>query len=65
MSEHVTPRLVHVIVQPVFVLDDGDNVSLFEQEPILVKAADWPTYPMRFADEVEAWTERLNSGANT
>jgi hypothetical protein len=48
-------RLLKVIVQPVVVIDDGD--SLLEQvaDPVVVSAADWPTYATEgFARSFEA-----------
>lgn len=55
-------RLVKVIVQPVFVLDDGDNIEAIEHPPVAIPAADWPTYSgERFPAEVAAWQKQLNS----
>jgi hypothetical protein len=48
-------RLVKVIVQPVFVVDDGE--SLVEQiaQPVNVPAAEWPTFATgRFLDGFDA-----------
>ena len=42
MSAHL--RLLKVIVQPVFVVDDGESLSEQTAEPIVVSPADWPTY---------------------
>lgn len=39
-----TLRLLKVIVQPVFVVDDGESLSEQVAQPIEVKPADWPTY---------------------
>lgn len=38
-------RLVKVMVQPVFVLDDGESLTELVADTIVVPAADWPTYP--------------------
>jgi hypothetical protein len=38
-------RLLKVAVQPVFVIDDGENVTERAVEPIIVQPADWPDYP--------------------
>lgn len=55
-------RLVKVIVQPVFVLDDGDTIQEMPHPPIEIPAADWPTYSSeRFPREVAEWEERLNA----
>ncbi len=37
-------RLLKVIVQPVFVIDDGDSLTEQAAEPQVVSARDWPTY---------------------
>lgn len=39
-----TLRLLKVIVQPIFVLDDGEQLTEQTVEPIAVSAAEWPTY---------------------
>lgn len=54
-------RLVKVVVQPVFVLDDGENVTELEHPAIAIPAAEWPTYSSeRFPAEVAAWEAELN-----
>lgn len=37
-------RLLKVIVQPVFVVDDGDSLEEQIAQPVNVSPADWPTY---------------------
>lgn len=55
-------RLVKVLVQPVFVLDDGENVEEIEHPPIAIPAADWPTYSgERFPREIADWEALLNA----
>lgn len=55
-------RLVKVLVQPVFVLDDGDTVSEVDHPAIAIAAADWPTYSgERFPREAAEWEERINA----
>lgn len=49
MSQRTTPRkprlrLLKVIVQPVFILDDGENVSEKVAEPFIVTSADWRAF---------------------
>lgn len=39
-----TLRLLKVIVQPIFVLDDGENLTETAAQPVTVAPADWPTY---------------------
>jgi len=37
-------RLLKVIVQPVFVVDDGEALTEVQAQPGAVSAADWPSY---------------------
>lgn len=54
-------RLVKVVVQPVFVLDDGEDISEIEHPAITIPASEWPAYSgERFQREVEAWQKQLN-----
>lgn len=54
-------RLVKVLVQPVFVLDDGETIEELEHPPMVIPAAEWPTYSSeRFPRETEAWERQLN-----
>jgi hypothetical protein len=54
-------RLVKVVVQPVFVLDDGENITEIEHQPTVIPANEWPTYSsVRFPREVEAWQAQLD-----
>jgi hypothetical protein len=47
-------RLLKVIVQPVFVVDDGEQLLEQAAEPVSVTAAEWPTYASTsFADAFE------------
>jgi hypothetical protein len=57
-------RLVKVIVQPVFVLDDDENVTEIDHQPVAIPAAEWPSYSgVRFPREVKAWQRRLDAEA--
>lgn len=57
-------RLVKVLVQPVFVLDDGENVEEIEHPTIGISAAEWPTYSgERFPREVAEWEAKLNENS--
>jgi hypothetical protein len=63
MSDPAKPRLrlVKVVTQATFVLDDGE--SLVEQlaNPVTVSAAEWPTYAGgRFQEQVAALEAELN-----
>lgn len=47
-------RLLKVIVQPVFVLDDGEHLVEQAAEPVAVAPAQWPAYPTtEFAEAFE------------
>lgn len=55
-------RLLKVIVQPVFVVDDGETLTEQATEPVVVAAKDWPDYPKTgFATAVRALEEQLGS----
>ena len=55
-------RLVKVLVQPVFVLDDGETVTELEHGAIAIPAAEWPTYSSeRFPAEVAAWQTQIDA----
>jgi hypothetical protein len=55
-------RLVKVIVQPVFVLDDGETLAERATEPVTVSPADWPTYPTTgFVQATEALQAQLDA----
>lgn len=55
-------RLVKVHLQPVFVLDDGKNVTEVEHPPITIPASEWDTYSSeRFPTEVDAWQRQLDA----
>lgn len=54
-------RLIKVVVQPVFVVDDGEHITEIEHPAIMIPAADWPKYSNeRFPVEVAEWQERIN-----
>lgn len=54
-------RLVKVIVQPVFVLDDGDSIEEIAHPAVVIPASEWPTYSSeRFQREVAAWQAELD-----
>lgn len=57
-------RLLKVIVQPVFVVDDGENLTEQVAEPVAVSPEEWPTFASaRFLDGMEALEARLNDGS--
>lgn len=54
--------LLKVIVQPVFVLVDGENVTELEHPAVAIPAAEWPSYSgERFPAEVKAWQKELDA----
>lgn len=60
----MSPKLAlrRVIVQPEFVLIDGDTVTDVEHPPIAIPAAEWPTYSSeRFPAEVAAWQAEIEA----
>lgn len=47
-------RLLKVIVQPVFVIDDGESLAEQPAQPVEVSASEWPTFASgRFAEGFE------------
>ena len=50
-----TLRLLKVIVQPIFVLDDGETLTEQAAQPLEVSAGEWPSFPTgRFAESFDA-----------
>lgn len=37
-------RLLKVVVQPIFVIDDGETLTEHAAEPVIVSPKDWPTF---------------------
>jgi len=59
-------RLVKVIVQPVFMLDDGTNLTEIEHAATAIPAEEWPTYSSeRFPQELAAWQARIDTDTKT
>jgi hypothetical protein len=55
-------RLLKVVVQPVFLLDDGETLTELQHPPTAIPAAEWPSYSNeRFPQEVEEWQRRLDA----
>lgn len=55
-------RLLKVVVQPVFVLDDGEELTEMQHPATVIPAAEWPTYSSeRFPREVAEWQEKLDA----
>ena len=55
-------RLLKVIVQPVFVVDDGELTEKTVQ-PVTVPAKEWPEYPAKMAEEMKEAEKELGEGA--
>ena len=54
-------RLVKVVTQATFVLDNGDSLVEQVANPVTVSAAEWPTYPTgRFLEQVAELEGELN-----
>jgi hypothetical protein len=54
-------RLLKVVVQPHFALDDGETLEEIEHPPTVIPAAEWPSYSgERFPREVEAWQKTID-----
>ena len=41
-------RLLHIHVQPIYVIDDGDNLTAQPGEPFIVPAGDVPGFSEKF-----------------
>jgi hypothetical protein len=55
-------RLLKVIVQPVFLLDDGQSITEVPVEEHVIPAREWPTYSSeRFPLEVTRWQAQLDA----
>lgn len=53
-------RLLKVIVQPIFVIDDGETLTEKIMEPIIVDSLEWPTFAdNRFVQGVKYLSEQL------
>jgi mannosyltransferase OCH1-like enzyme len=58
-------RLLKVVVQPFFVLDDCETITEIEHSATVIPAAEWPTYSSeRFPREVAEWQARLDASEN-
>lgn len=54
-------RLLKVIVQPVFVIDDGERLIEQVAEPVTVDPTEWPTFATtRFLEGVAALQAQLD-----
>jgi hypothetical protein len=53
-------RLVKVMIQPIFVIDDGKTLEEQTSEPIVVTSGDWENYPEQLAAQMSELEDRLN-----
>jgi hypothetical protein len=57
-------RLVKVAVQPVVLLDDGENMVELEHPATMIPASEWPTYSSeRFPREFAEWQAKLDAAS--
>ncbi len=58
-------RLLKVVVQPVFVIDDSDaGLTEVIAEPVTVSAQEWMTYPATgFSEAFEALRQQMDAEA--
>lgn len=53
-------RLLKVVVQPVFVVDDGETLTEQAAQPMEVPAAEWPGFAEgRFAEGFESLRQQV------
>lgn len=54
-------RLLKVVVQPVFVIDDGEKLTEVETQSVVVPADRWPTYATsEFLEAVDELQQELD-----
>lgn len=54
-------RLLKVVIQPTFVIDDGTTLIERTSEPVLISAEQWPTYyKEQFLPNVELLEQSIN-----
>jgi hypothetical protein len=59
-------RLVKVVTQATFVLDDGESLVEQVANPVTVAASEWPGYPNgRFLEQVAALEAELTGAAES
>lgn len=64
----MTPRLrlLKVIVQPIFVIDDGNTLTEYASAPVDVSPQEWPTFAKdRFAQGMEALRRQIESPSSS
>lgn len=53
-------RLLKVLVHPIFVVDDGETLDEFPNQPSEIPAAEWDEFPARLRADVAEAEQRLN-----
>lgn len=53
-------RLLKVVVQPVFAVDDGKSLEEQTSQPITVAASEWPDFP----EQLEAQRKETEANLN-
>lgn len=56
-------RLVKVIVHPIFVVDDGEQLTEFENTASTIPAVEWPDFPARLQADIAEAEAQLNAEA--
>lgn len=54
-------RLVKVIVHPIFVVDDGETISEFENRPSAIPASEWDAFPEKLKADIAEVESQLNA----
>ncbi len=54
-------RVLQFVVQPVFVVDDGENLTPINVQPITIPAVDWPRVLELVAEGVAQLREQVES----
>lgn len=58
-------RLLKVLVQPVFVADDGETLTEIPTQPVEVPAAEWPSFATgRYVEGFEALRQQVEGSAH-
>lgn len=58
-------RLLKVVVQPVFVVDDGENLHEVEVQPIKLTAQQWPSFSKLGIEEAKRLVEESLKSQST
>lgn len=53
-------RLVKVVVHPILVVDDGDSLTEFDNQPSVLPASEWAEFPAKLAADIAEVEKALN-----